>query len=149
MVTLTVIFALIALRGFQSRGAAAGIRGLAIALLPAAAWLTGSRQMFTDLVDVVVDWVRTTVLTNQVWGGIAAFSAAVLLWLIGTRMRSAAVARERATKREPGGSGQSSVGTRAPAQVSPSSQGSAPTAPITPADDLGDVEDILRRRGIS
>lgn len=100
MIVLTVIFALITLWAFRARGAAAGIRGLAVTLLPAAAWLTGSLDLFTGIGNAMVDWARATVRTNQVWGGIGAFAAAVLLWLIGTRMRTSAVARARSAKRE-------------------------------------------------
>lgn len=147
MIVLTVIFALITLWAFRARGAAAGIRGLAVTLLPAAAWLTGSLDLFTGIGNAMVDWARATVRTNQVWGGIGAFAAAVLLWLIGTRMRTSAVARARSAKREKDSHMATGAVANYGGQPTRPAQSSTPVAPA--ADDLGDVEDILRRRGIS
>lgn len=151
MATLTVIFLVIAGWAFRRRGAAAGLRGLAVALLPVAAWLTGSLDMLTAVSNAVVDWLRATVRTNQVWAGIGAFAASVLLWLIGTRMRSNAVARERAAKQgSTGGSGRLNDGTPAVAPATGAMRPAPTSTPATGADeDLGDVEEILKRRGIS
>ena len=46
------------------------IRGLAITLLPAAAWLTGTLRLFTEIADAVTDWAVHLVFSPKVWLGV-------------------------------------------------------------------------------
>ncbi len=153
LATLTVIFLLITLWAFRARGAAAGLRGLAVTLLPAAAWLTGSLDLFTDLSAAAVDWARNTPMTREIQAGLGVLAAAALLWLIGGRPRTQAVARARAARREQ----REAPAASAAARTSIPSYGASATrsSPSTPpgrqsADaEFSEVEDILKQRGIS
>ena len=50
---------------YRNRGATPALRALALTLLPAAAWLTGTLKMFTRIVDAVVDWATDLVFSPR------------------------------------------------------------------------------------
>ena len=54
---------------FRNRGAASGLRGAGLTLLPPAAFLTGTLEMFTEIGGSVVDWATSLVLSPIVWAG--------------------------------------------------------------------------------
>lgn len=121
---------------FRHRGVASGLRGLAITLLPPAAWLTGTLGMFTQIARSVTWWATGLVFSPAVWVGIAAASTSVLLWVIakGVDRRHPAVPARGA--RGP------RAADHAPAAPSVKAKGSAGD------DDFADIEELLRRKGI-
>ena len=126
---------------FRHRGAASGLRGAGLTLLPAAAYLTGTMEMFTEIGTSVVDWATSVVLSPVVWAGIVLAGLSVVL--LGT----SAALRERGRGGAPG----SAKGGRE--ARSARSKDALPTAerkgePLLD-DDLSDVEEILKRRGIT
>ena len=128
---LTVLGVVWTVVAFRRRGAANGLRALALTLLPAAAWLTGTLEMFTEIARAVVDWATGLVLNPFVWTGIGLAAAAVLLLLVSAWLRDRQLARgQRRTPATEGGR----------------------EAPRVPAggthDETDEVEEILRRRGI-
>lgn len=147
-VTLTVVSALLTWVAYRRRGVPAGLTGAGVTLLFPAAYLTRTLRMFSRIVDAVVDWATTLVLSPAVWAGIVLAGLAVVL--LGTAR--ALKARDVGTRR--GGRPRSSGG-------SDDGRGSSPTGEVRgsrrskgePAmsddDDLADVEAILRKRGIS
>ncbi len=142
MVSLTIVCALGTIRAFRSRGRASGIRGLAITLLPVSAWLTGTLEMFTEIAGSVTDWATGLVLNPFVWTGIGLFGTSALLFIVSGRMRARALDR----------------GPASPAATTPG----APSAPAIDArrraapakdsvgdDEMADIEEMLRKRGIN
>ena len=144
----------------RRRGLGAGLRWAAWSLLPLAAYLTGSIQMFWKMGVAIGDFAKGFVFSAEVWSGIAVAGLAVVLFVVSGRLR-------RRGKR---GQDQQAVGAKAgPATTTAAGRQIAPrTAPVattasagTPVkarkgksapdddDDLGDVEDILRRHGIT
>ncbi|MDF2704512.1 MAG: cellulose synthase [Nonomuraea muscovyensis] len=142
---------------FRRRGAAAGMRAAAWALLPLAAYLTGALQALWTIGTTVVGFVTSLVFNPVVWAGVAVAGLSVVLFVVSGVMRGRKLAK---------------ASQGAPAQAQGSAQGSAqgqvrarPQAPAAPAqtgkpavaapkerksdDDFSDIEDILRRRGIS
>ena len=114
---------------FRHRGAASGLRGAGLTLLPPAAFLTGTLEMFTEIGSAVGDWATSVVLSPVVWAGIVLAGLSVVL--IGT---SAALRdRERARGRRTG-------------ELPPAKE---PRGELAIDDDLADVEAILKRRGIT
>jgi len=130
MAALTVLSALLTVRAFRRRGAAAGLRGVAVTLLPPAAWLTGTLEMFTEIAGSVTDWATGLVFNPFVWMGTALFGTSGLLFVISGRMRGRATSEGRG-------------------QQTPAVSGTGAKAPATVDDDLADIEDLLRKHGIN
>lgn len=159
MGAMTILFAIGTLWAFKSRGVPAGLRGLAVTLLPVAAWLTGTLEMLTEITGAVLDWATGLVFDPRVWAGVGLFGTAALLWLIAGRMRTSAVAKARGARKQSAnqaplnqaGANIPATGAQLPpATRSPGASGSASGGePLLADPDLADVEDILRRRGIS
>ena len=134
--TLTALGAAWTWYAFRHRGAASGLRGAGLTLLPPAAWLTGTLEMFTEIGGSVVDWASGLVLSPAVWAGTVLAGLSLLLLVVSGILRTRALARA------------SGRGARA---VDAARGGELPSgSPSPPADDdLAEVEEILRRRGIS
>ena len=127
---LTLVSALLTVRAFRRRGPAAGVRGAALTLLPPAAWLTGTLEMFTEIAGSITDWATGLVLNPFVWMGIALFGTSAALFLIAGRLRGRLPTAHDAR------------GTRA---VATRGRANAPA----PDNDLADIEDLLRKHGIN
>lgn len=142
----------------RRRGLGSGLRGAAWSLLPLAAYLTGSVKMFWKIGVAIADFAKGFVFSTEVWSGIAVAGLAALLFVVSGPMR------RRRGKR--GQRGQEAVGAAAPRtagrEIAPRTAPVATTSSAqTPVkarkgknaasddDDLGDVEDILRRHGIT
>jgi hypothetical protein len=150
----------------RRRGLGSGLRAAAWSLLPLAAYLTGSIKMFWKIGVAIADFAKGFVFSTEVWAGIAVAGLAALLFVVSGPLR------RRRGKRGQRGQDQQAVGaatTRAAGTTTTAGREIAPrTASVattpsaqTPAkarkgknaadddDDLGDVEDILRRHGIT
>ena len=146
----------------RRRGPGAGLRWAAWSLLPLAAYLTGAIEMFWKMGAAVGDFAKGFVFSAQVWAGIAVTGLAVVLFVASGPLR------RRAKRGQERGRDDRTVGARTGPTPAPGRELAAPTAPVattapagTPAkarkgrnaadddDDLGDVEDILRRHGIT
>lgn len=142
----------------RRRGLGSGLRGAAWSLLPLAAYLTGSVKMFWKIGVAIADFAKGFVFSTEVWSGIAVAGLAALLFVVSGPMR-----RRRGQR---GQRGQEAVGATAPRtagrEIAPRTGPVATTSSAqTPVkarkgknaasddDDLGDVEDILRRHGIT
>jgi hypothetical protein len=112
---------------YQRRGFAAGMRGAAFTLLPIAAYLTKTLQMFGEIGDAVADWATALVFSPRVWLGIVIAGVAVVLFVV-----SGWLGARRGDKPRKVASGR-------PREVG----GPAPD------DDMADIEAILRDRGIT
>ena len=150
---LGLVLSYIAMR---RRGLGAGLRGAAWSLLPLAAYLTGAIEMFWKMGAAIGDFAKGFVFSAQVWSGIAVAGVAAVLFVV------AGPLRRRRVKQ---GQGQQAVGAKAAAPGRELAPRTAPVATTAPAgtpvkarkgknaadddDDLGDVEDILRRHGIT
>jgi hypothetical protein len=146
----------------RRRGLGSGLRGAAVSLLPVAAYLTGAIEMFWKMGVAIGDFATGFVFSPRVWSGIVVTGVAALLFFVSGPLRRRSVKRSK---------GQQAVGpsgaTARPAvtggaggtgQVATRPSAAPATAPVKARkgknaadddDDLGDVEDILRRHGIS
>ena len=118
---------------WRRRGAAAGMRGAAWSLLPLAAYLTGAVEMLWRIGTAIADWVGGFVFSPRVWSGVIVVGLAVVLFLLSRALRA----------RAPKGRREVQPGSRR--EVEPARKQAA----ATPDDDFSEVEEILRRRGIS
>ncbi len=148
---VTALGLVLALLAFRRRGAGAGLRVTAWALLPMAAYLTGALQTLWRIGSAAVGFVAGLVLSPMVWAGVVLAGLSVVLWVVSgvIRGRTAGSAR-RSGKR----AGEPAAGASRPAGASvPGGEGATrplPSKPSRPAadDDFSDIEDILKRRGI-
>jgi hypothetical protein len=139
---------------FRRRGARSGIRFAAWSLLPLAAYLTGTVTLITRISSAVAGFGGSFVFSTKTWAGVllAGLAAALLVTSGGIPLPGRRKGRKaRAVKAaEPGVAGPAAAGGRA--QVGAGSgkvaQRDKRGAPAALDDDLGDVEEILRRRGI-
>ena len=136
----------------RRRGLGSGLRWAAWSLLPLAAYLTGAIQMFWKMGVAIGDFAKGFVFSAEVWAGIAIAGLSAVLFVVSGRMRRRRV-KQGKDKQAVGATGRelaprtASVATTATAKVPVK----APKGKSAAADDddLGDVEDILRRHGIT
>jgi hypothetical protein len=146
-VTLTVVGVLLSLLMWRRRGPAAGLRGIAWSLLPAAAGLTGTLKLIWDIGDEVLQWATRLVFNPVVWAGITLFGCSLVLFAITAAMRSRG-AGGAASSAETSGTG---TGARKPLPRDRSAKPAKPAKPAAGSDDGmdDDIEAILRKHGIS
>jgi len=138
---------------WRRRGARSGIRLAAWSLLPLAAYLTGTVTLITRISSAVTRFAGSFVFSTKTWSGVVLAGVAVALLLAsgGIPLLSGRRRARKATASPdsgpaavpPGGRRQLGPGTGKVAK-----QGKR-GATAEADDDLKDVEEILRRRGIS
>ena len=154
---------------YRRRGAGSGLRWAAWSLLPLAAYLTGSIEMFWKMGVAVGDFAKGFVFSPKVWAGIALAGLAVVLFVVSRPMRRRGVGRgqdkqaaessgTRALAQDPAPAGRGQLATRQAAATVPAPGPAKAPAPAKGRkakntddddDDLADVADILRRHGIT
>jgi hypothetical protein len=145
----------------RRRGIGTGLRWAAWSLLPMAAYLTGSIEMFWKMGVAIGDFAKGFVFSPRVWSGIALAGVAVVLFMVSGPLRRRQVKPGQDKRAAEPGSGAAGAVTASPRTAG----GQVATRPASPApatapakarkgkddddDDLGDVADILRRHGIT
>src|SRR6266516_1854020 len=148
------------LPAFGRRGAGAGLRGVAWSLLPMVAYLTGIAGLLWKLGTAVSHWALGFVFSPKVWAGVALAGLAAVLFVVSGALRRRAPAsrsRARAGAGLPAGASASAgsgraleAGTRTRPLPSSKGRGRAKAGAGAGADDeFAEIEEILRRRGIS
>jgi hypothetical protein len=143
----------------RRRGIGSGLRGAAWSLLPLAAYLTGAIEMFWRMGAAIGDFAKGFVFSVQVWSGLAVTGLAVVLFIASGPLRRRGVKRGKGQQavgpdgaggKRPAVTGAGQLATRPPAvgATAPVKARKGKNAPDDD-DDLGDVQDILRRHGIS
>lgn len=135
--SLTVLGGIWTWFAFRRRGLASGVRALAFTLLPLAAYLTKTLQMFTRIVDAIGDWARTLVFNPFVWLGVLLAGVSIVLFVVSGMLRSRELGRRAKDPAELSAKGRSKSGPR-----------SGPPA-VSGDDDMAEIEALLRKRGIS
>ncbi len=130
-ITLTAVGLLLSVLLWRRRGAASGLRGVAWALLPAAAGLTGTLRLVWQIGDSVVTWATRVVFSPVVWAGIVLAGVSAVLFGVSAAMRARGVGGSRRTAKE------------LPAQRSRQQ-----AEPAVQDEDMDDIEAILRKHGI-
>jgi hypothetical protein len=154
---------------YRRRGLGAGLRWAAWSLLPIAAYLTGSIEMFWKMGVAIGDFAKGFAFSPKVWAGIALAGLAVVLFVVSGPLRRRSVGKgqdkqaaesggsapTRALSQDPAAAGRGQLATRradtvpAANPVKPAAKGRKARAADDDDDDLGDVADILRRHGIT
>ena len=148
---------------YRRRGLGSGLRGVAWSLLPLAIYLTGSIEMFWKIGTAIGNFAASFVLSPKVWSGVGVAALAAVLFVVSgpakRRRRRRAAAEADATRpvagAEPGAAGQpgqpgqekATGSRRAGKSLEPAPARAAKSGPAD--DDMREVEEILRRRGIN
>ena len=140
---LTLLGLIISWVVWRRRGAAAGLRWVAVSLLPLAAYLTHAVKMLWQIGSAIGSFATSFIFSPQVWSGVALTGLAIVLFVVSGTMR-----RGRSRK-----SGTGAEGAGGPAGLpagAPAGKALKPAKSKAPPvdDDLGDVADILRRHNI-
>jgi hypothetical protein len=145
---LTVVLTLVGLVAtgliWRRRGAVAGLRMLAVSLLPAAAYLTGTLRLLWEIGDAVVTWAVRLTFSPMMWMGIVLAGISVTLFVVagGLRRRGVGGAPSPRERELPG------TTSRPPARPPGKEAGSSPKESSVD-DDMAEIEEILKRRGIT
>lgn len=152
--TLTVVGGALSWVAYRRRGLAAGLKGVALSLLPLAALLTGTLRLLVAVGGEVSSWATRLVLSPVVWSGVALAGVAVVLWVLAGMLAARGIgvsgrAAEKAVRK--GERARRQVGTApaagAPAPARPTAGGGgAKQAPRD--DDMDEIEAILKKHGI-
>lgn len=141
---LTVILTLAGLAGsvlfWRLRGPVAGLRMLAVALLPAAAYLTGTLRLLWEIGSAIVRWAVHLTFSPLMWLGVGIAATSLLLLVVAGSLRRRGVGGTPRRREELPASA-----SRRPARPG----GTSRKSPAAADDDLADVEAILKRHGIS
>ena len=143
---LTLVGLIASWFAWRRRGAGAGLRGAAWSLLPLALALIGAFGLLWRFGTALTTFAASFVFAPRVWLGVAVAGVAVVCFAVSGGLR-------RRRSRKP------AAGQRASGKTLAGSDGAAgkPGKALTPGkgkapagldDDLGDVAEILKRRGI-
>lgn len=131
--SLTVLGGIWTWMSFRRHGAVAAMRALGFTLLPLAAYLTRTLQMFTHIVDAITSWATHLVFSPVVWFGMLLGGAGIVLIVVSGMMRSRQLGRAQ----------------DGPSQELPAGRGSRPAPVVADTDpEMAEIEAILRKRGI-
>ncbi|WP_283136841.1 cellulose synthase [Rhizohabitans arisaemae] len=150
---LTAVGLVLSWLALRRRGAAAGIRGAAWSLLPLAAYLTGAVALVWTVLSQAVSFVAGFVFSPVKWAGVVIAGLAAVLFVVSGVLRARRSAGAGPGKRakaappaQPPAAGVTPGAQGAPKPVGP---GRKPSGKAAADDDLSEIEEILRRRGIS
>jgi hypothetical protein len=167
---LTALGLFLTYRYGRPRGNRAMLRGAAWSLIPIAAYLTGSIEMFWKIGTAIGNFASAFVFSPVKWAGIAVAGAAAVLFVSTSGRQRRKASRQKAAERAeqkkaaagssatPGlpasNASSASAATSAlpatrnpePARPAPAKQSGRKGAPVD--EDMRDIEEILRNRGI-
>lgn len=148
---LTLIGVVVVVLAFRRGRRGRALQGLALALLPAALYLTGLLRLVWDGVVAVVRWAGANAFDLAAWIGFGLLGLCLVLWVVGgvvarrspsaKEVRAARAAKKAGSAPAPveAGRGQARpAGGRAPAKQQPAAQD----------DDMAEIEALLKSRGI-
>jgi hypothetical protein len=155
-VAVTAVGLVISWRVWRKGGAIRGLRAVAWSLLPLGAYLVGAVRLLGSLVANIVRFAGAFVFSPKSWAGVIVIALAVVLFLLsgGLPLMNWRKARERRRAAKASqDAGRGPGGPAAPPAIpatrrAPAKVGRTAAAPDDD-DDLGDVQEILRRRGIN
>jgi hypothetical protein len=143
-------------RIWRKDGVHRGMRAIAWSLIPLAAYLVGAVGLIGRLVNAVVIFAGSLVFSPKTYAGVIVVIVAVLLFLLSgglplAKERKARTRRtaEKAAARAQGDSGQRPAAAGRETKAVEPRKHKAPVPGGKSDDDMSDIEEILRKRGIS
>jgi hypothetical protein len=153
---VTIVGLILSAWAWKAKGPRSGMRGVAWSLLPIVMYLTGAIRLVGRLGSAIVSFAGSFVFSPKAWFGVILFFLAALLFMVsggipllqGGRKKDRRQKQREARKlREHDAAMQARSGVPA-ARPQADMPPPAPQPGQAPEDDLSDVQDILRRRGI-
>ena len=138
--TLTVLGGIYTWFAFRRRGAAAGLRGASLTLVPVALYLTGTLRLVTDVAGEVVDWAARLVFSPTVWLGLVVAGIAVVLYVVSGFLRA---------RSADSSAGKESSDRTATREALPSGRKARSQRVVDEDPEMAEIEALLRKRGIS
>jgi hypothetical protein len=146
----TIVGLILSFIAWRKKGLRSGLRGVAWSLLPIVMYLTGAIRLVGRLGSAIVQFAGSFVFSPKAWLGVILAAVALLCFLVsggiplagGTRRRNKERRKRSRTARAESG------GRAAPAPPAVQRAPQQPQVPPASDDDLSDVQEILRRRGI-
>ena len=136
---VTIVGLILSFIAWRKKGFRSGIRGVAWSLLPLAMYLTGSVGLVGRIGSAIVQFGTHFVFSPKAWLGVIFVGLSALLFVVSGGIPL--FQRGRKKERRQAARERKQVTAAAPAV--PGTSAAAPEP-----DDLSDVEEILRRRGI-
>ena len=144
-------------RIWRRNGAAKGMRAVAWSLLPLAAYLTSAVGLLGRMVNAVVIFAGSFVFSPKTWAGVIVVLIAALLFLSsggiplvnrrGRKAKKRRKAEESGPASVPAGHQATGAGKAVEARKPAGKKAAVPGG--ADDDDMSDIEEILRKRGIS
>jgi hypothetical protein len=128
--SLTVLGGIWTWFSFRRGGLVPALRALGFTLLPLAAYLTKTLQMFTEIVDAIGSWAAHLVFSPAVWLGTMVGGVGIVLIVVSGMLRARQVGKSDTKGASP--------------RLDPSTDRSA----IQTDPEMAEIEAILRKRGI-
>lgn len=153
---LTAVGVIAAFFAFRRRGAAAGLRLLGWAVLPMAIFLTGMVKLLWTIGTALVQWVSGFIFSPVAWTGVALFGIAAILLPVAAVLRRRRAAAGAATptgervappSKKPVDGGQAAKPAKDPGKPKAVEKGKGKQD--DPLAEFEDIDEILKRRGIS
>lgn len=142
---LTGVGLLISIVLWRRRGAASGLRAASWSLLPIGLYAVGLLGVLVPFGFRLASWATHLVFSLTAWVGLAVIGLAVLLWIISGVMLGRRRARDEAEDADG-----TAVGAGRDTSAKQVTTGkSQDKSKSSDDDDFGDIEEILKRRGIS
>jgi hypothetical protein len=145
---LTLLGIILSWFAWRRRGVAAGLRGVAWSLLPVAAYLIGAIELLWRFGTAIGNFATSFVFSPKVWSGVIVAGVSLVLFVVSGKLRGRRGKKEPEAAAKPG-----ALATTAAARAGSSGQpAKLPAGKRKPAimdDDMKDVEQILRKHGIS
>jgi hypothetical protein len=131
---------------WRKNGASRGIRAVAWSLLPLAAYLTGAVLLLGRIVQAIVRFAGSFVFSPKSWAGVIVVGVAAVLFLVSGGLPLVNWRKSRERRKLAAANGKPGDGSQA--AVAPAKRKAAAPGQSSADDDLGDIQEILRRRGI-
>jgi hypothetical protein len=146
---ITVVLLIFSAIAWRKKGLRSGIRGAAWSLLPLAAYLTHALGLLGRVVSAIVQFAGGFVFSPKAWLGIILVGVSAVLFLISGGIPLFSWNRRRKKAKQNGGRGGrgGDGGGHPQASLPPARRQEA--APSGGDDSMREVEEILRKRGIS
>jgi hypothetical protein len=148
-IAVTVIGLVLSYLAWRRKGVRSAMRGVAWSLLPTVAWLTNSVHLIGNIGSAIVQFAQGFAFSPKTWLGVILVCVAVVLFLVSGGIPLLQRGRGRQRKAADGAKPADKPQDKKDAQgtaIAPAAKGGRAAA--AGDDDLGDVEDILRKHGI-
>lgn len=135
---------------WRRNGVRSGVRFAAWSLLPMAVYLTGVATLIGRIGSALARFGGAFVFSPKTYAGVLLAGLALVMFVVSGGLPAVGRRKGKASKAGPAGSDQDQ-GTKASPAITKGTGKVAKAPRRAPADDdgLGDVEEILRRRGIT